>query len=140
MGGDPSVCDQRATPRYSAAGVRARLSWKVGDAYQTIDVRLKDISMGGVSATAAAAPPAGGPLWISLDAGPDDVWAEVALVAVTRERLLFLATRGYALRMRFTNGCGYDFFKRAIRGFASELVSRRTATEDLQWFNTQCWR
>ncbi|MDR3637732.1 MAG: hypothetical protein P4L84_28250 [Isosphaeraceae bacterium] len=140
MGGYSASGDKRATPRYTTHGAPARLGWKVGEAYRTIDVRLKDISMGGFAAIAAAAPPADSPIWVCLDAGETESWVEVSLVAATRGRILFVPKRTYLLRLKFTNGCTFDFFKHAIRGFAQDHVSQDYASDDLKWFNSQSWR
>jgi hypothetical protein len=132
--------DKRATPRYQAAGVPARLGWRVGDAHQTIELTLLDVSMGGLAAVAAAPPPAVSPLWISLPGGPEAQWVEVSVVAVKRRPMSLFRKRGYMLRMKFAGACPFEFFKQSVRGFACDLVSQRPAPDDLAWFNKQCWR
>lgn len=140
MDAHSSSRDKRTTPRYSARGVAARLSWRIGDADQTLDVELIDISMGGLAAVAPALPPGVSRLWINLRGAPVAERVEVSLVSARRTRVLFVLKRNYILRMKFTDGCTFDLFKNAIRGFAHDIVSGAPAADDLKWFNSQSWR
>lgn len=96
--------------------------------------------MGGVAALATAVPPVVSPLWIGVLGTPVEDWVEATLVEVRRNRILFVPRRGYVLRMKFTNGCTFDLFKNAIRGFAREFSSEVSAPDDVTWFNRQSWR
>lgn len=140
VGAHLSSGDKRATPRYTTSESAARLGWRVGDSYQTLNVQLSNVSMGGLAVTASAAPPTASTLWVILNSGPDEDWVEVSLVSVRRGRVLCFPRRHYNIRLKFKESCTFDFFKRAIRGFARTYESEGPASEDVTWFNSQTWR
>jgi len=122
--------DRRASQRYTATGTFALFTWQKGEGYDAIEVSLRDISSGGVSAIAEAAPPEDRPLWFRLRADDVSAWIGVTIVAISRTGFLGRGPR--IVRTRFHETCPYEVFKAAISGLVRECADAEFARGGLR--------
>lgn len=115
-----SGSDRRITQRYEAGGTPVLLTWRDMEEYHTIEGRLQDISLGGVSALTPETPPPGVPIWFRLRNDDRSEWILAAVVGSGRSGLFGRGPR--VLRLRFHESCPYDVFKAAIEGFTQESL------------------
>ncbi len=111
--------DRRSAPRYPANESRINLAWSTGNDYQNTDARIVNISQTGALIEVDRLPPGNGPLWMRLGEHEFHEWVEARLVAANKPWF----GRG-RLRVHFSAGCPFDFFKTVVIGRERRSLKR----------------
>jgi hypothetical protein len=94
---------------------RVFIGWWQDSGFQTTTGIMKDVSMSGASVLIDAPPPPDLLVWISRYQVPPTEWVEASVVEAERSRPGGLFSRAHTqLRIKFFEGCSYDFFKAVI--------------------------
>jgi len=103
-----------------AQGTAAVIGWAEGEEHRTTPATLIDISLGGFAATVETFPPPGKTVWLRLDGDSPSSWVKAAVIETITTGFFRWARR--RVRLRFLEGCPYDFFKAAIEGFSHQIA------------------
>ncbi len=103
--------EQRSSPRYTAMRT-IELRWETGE---VLPAWLEDFGVGGASVRVDTQPPADPQVSVCINDAERPLTMEGTILEVRKRRGgWFRRASGFAIRIKFSQSCSYDFFKNNV--------------------------
>jgi hypothetical protein len=131
---------RRDSARYSTVENRAVVAWwEKGESSQAT-VQVENISQSGALLTVEQKLPLPAEVWLRLEAPKPTEWVHAQVVGNTPGRsrgILWLRKTTYHIRLKFTSGCPFEFYKAATHGESLNEEFREPTSPE---FDSRTWR
>jgi hypothetical protein len=109
--------DRRDSARLAAVENRAMLAWHEREDARWVEVTVRDVSQSGASVWAAELPELPATVWVRIQQPRPTEWAAADVIGIARVGWRpWSRGRRFSIRLRFVDGCPYDFMRVAIHG------------------------